>query len=262
MLQFGFERGDERQPVDKPRRVAGCRADLVRRGAVAQHLHRGHQPAVIGLMQQVRTAAQLRGIGKSLLKCPQRLAQRGFKRALDRHHLAGRLHLRAKRPVRGRELIEGPARNLDDAVVESRLEGRARLAGDRIRDFVQPAPRRDLGGHARDRISRRLRRERRRAAHPRIHLDDVVLIGGGVQRELDVAPTLDAELPDDAQRRGSEHLVLTVGERLARRHHDAVTGVHAHRIEVLHIAYGDAGVVGVPHDLVLDLFPAGQRALH
>ena len=37
--------------------------------------------------------------------------------------------------------------------------------------------------------------------------------------------------------------------------------MHAHRIQVLHVANSDAGVVGVAHDLVLDFFPAGERAL-
>ena len=36
----------------------------------------------------------------------------------------------------------------------------------------------------------------------------------------------------------------------------------AHRVEVLHVADGDAGVGGVAHHLVFDLFPAEQRALH
>ena len=63
------------------------------------------------------------------------------------------------------------------------------------------------------------------------------------------------------QRRRAEHLVLVVGERLRRRDDDAVAGVDAHRVEVLHVADGDAGVGAVAHHLVLDLFPAEQRAL-
>ncbi len=47
--------------------------------------------------------------------------------AVDRHHLAGRLHLRAEAAVAEGELVERPARDLDDAVVERRLEGGAGL---------------------------------------------------------------------------------------------------------------------------------------
>ena len=196
--QRRLERGDVREPVDEPRRIACCHTDLVKAGPVAQRLHRRHQPAVVRLMQQVRTAAQLGGIGKALFQGPQRLAECRFEGPLDRHHLAGRLHLRAQRPVRRGELIERPARDLDDAVVERRLEGRARLPGDGIRDFVQATSRRDLRGDPRDRISRRLRRQRRGAAHSRIHLDDVVPIRSRVQRKLDIAPAFDAQRPDDA----------------------------------------------------------------
>ena len=42
---------------------------------------------------------------------------------------------------------------------------------------------------------------------------------------------------------------------------DAVPGVDAHRVQVLHVADDDAGVRAVPHNLVLELFPALQVAL-
>ena len=37
--------------------------------------------------------------------------------------------------------------------------------------------------------------------------------------------------------------------------------MHAHRIEVLHVADGDARVRAVAHDLVLDLLPSEERSL-
>ena len=42
--------------------------------------------------------------------------------AADGHHLADRLHLGAEQRARAAELLEGPARDLDDDVVEDRLE--------------------------------------------------------------------------------------------------------------------------------------------
>ena len=59
----------------------------------------------------------------------------------------------------------------------------------------------------------------------------------------------------------AQHLVLVVGERLAGRDDDRVAGVDAHRVDVLHVADDDAGVGGVAHHLVLELFPADQRLL-
>ena len=213
-------------------------------------------------MQEVGATAQLRGIGQALFEGSQCLAQGGLEGPLDRHHLAGRLHLGAQGAIGGRELVEWPAGNLYHAVIERRLERRAGLAGDRVRNLVQPTPRRDLCGDPGDGITRRLRCQRRGATHPRVHLDHVVAIRGGIQCELDVAPALDPQRPNDPQRRGAEHLILPVRERLARRDDDAVTGVDPHGVDVLHVANGDTGVIGVPHHLVLDLFPASEGALH
>ena len=94
-----------------------------------------------------------------------------------------------------------------------------------------------------------------------IDLDDRVVVGVGRERELDVAAALDAERPDDGQGRGAEPLVDRVGQRLDGRDHDGVAGMDAQRIDVLHGADRDAGVVRVAHDLVLDLLPADQAAL-
>ena len=52
-----------------------------------------------------------------------------------------------------------------------------------------------------------------------------------------------------------------VGQGLDRRDDDRVAGVDAERIDVLHRAHGDARVVGVAHDLVLDLLPADEALL-
>ena len=64
-----------------------------------------------------------------------------------------------------------------------------------------------------------------------------------------------------AERRAPEPLVDRVGQRLDRRDDDRVAGVDAERVDVLHRAHGDARVVGVAHDLVLDLLPADEAAL-
>ena len=52
-----------------------------------------------------------------------------------------------------------------------------------------------------------------------------------------------------------------VRERLDRRDDDRVAGVDAQRVDVLHRAHRDARVVGIAHDLVLDLLPAHEAAL-
>ncbi len=137
-----------------------------------------------------------------------------------------------------------------------------RLLRHRVDDLVQVVADGNLARHLGDRVAGRLRRQRRRTAHPRIYLNDIVFRAVRVEGILHIAAAFDAQGADNIQRRRPQHLVLVVGQRLRRRHHDAVARVDAHRVEILHIADRDAGVVRVPHHLVLDLLPAGHAPLH
>ena len=87
------------------------------------------------------------------------------------HDLADALHLRAEPAVGAGELLEREARPLHDDVVDGRLERGAR-AGDVVRELVEREADGELGGDLRDRIAGRLRGERARARHARVHLDD------------------------------------------------------------------------------------------
>src|SRR5207247_9004204 len=196
--------------------------------------------------------------------------QRGLEAAIDRHHLAGGLHLGAKAAVGRRELVERPARDLYHDVIERGLEGRGRLLGHRIRDLIETLPDGDLRRDPRDRIAGRLRGERGAARYPRVHLDNEVrhlrvgLIGGRVirmQRELNVAAALDAEGTNDPESRRAKHLVFLVDQRLRGADYDRAVGVYQHRVKVPNGAADDACVRAVAHHLVLDLLPAGARAL-
>ena len=68
-------------------------------------------------------------------------------------------------------------------------------------------------------------------------------------------------MADGLDRHRAEQLVLLVVERLRRGHDDGLARVDAHRVEVLHVADGDAVVAPVAHHLVLDLLPAAQALL-
>ena len=173
--------------------LVGVRAAAVDRGEVVE----ARRPA--------RVLGERPGAG--LLEAAERLVQGRSERPVDRHHLAGRLHLAAERPVGGRELVEREARQLDDDVVEGRLERGHGRAGDDVGDLGEPPPDGDLGGDASDRVAGRLAREGRAAADPRVDLDDRVLGRVRRERELDVAAALDAERPDDRERRAPEPLV-------------------------------------------------------
>jgi hypothetical protein len=190
------------------------------------------------------------------------LEQRLLERAADGHHLPHRLHLRREGLVGLGELLEGPARDLHDHVVDRRLEGGRRHARDVVGDLVEAVAQRELGRDLGDGKPGGLGRQRRGARHPRVHLDGHHAARDRVDGELDVAAArLDADAPDDAAARVAHPLVLAVGERQGRRHGDAVAGVHPHWIDVLDRADDDEVVRAVAHHLELELLPADHRLL-
>src|SRR5690606_14419495 len=114
-----------------------------------------------------------------------------------------------------RELLEREARELDDDVIQDRLERCRRRLRDVVGQFVEQITNGELGADARNGETRRLRRERGRTGDARIHLHDEHLARLRVQRELDVAAArLDADLADDRYRGVAHLLVLDVRERL------------------------------------------------
>ena len=121
------------------------------------------EPFQLSLEPRMRSWRQFPRIGAVELARAPRLEEGLAERAADPHRLAHRLHLRPQRRVRARELLEGEARELDDDVVERRLEARGGRPGQVVRDLVQRVPDRELGGDLRDRITRRLRGQRRGA---------------------------------------------------------------------------------------------------
>ena len=205
------------------------------------------RPAHSGVLPQERAAAGLEG--------PDGLLERGLEASVDGHDLARRLHLRPDGAVAGAEFVEGPAGYLHDAVVEGGLERGLGLLSDLVWYLVEASANGDLGGDSRDGVAGRLGGEGGRTADARVDFNhdvlhrfgraarqDVADDGVGGETELDIAAALDAERPDDPRTGGAEHLVFLVGQGLAGGHDDGVAGVDAHRVEVFHVAYGDARV--------------------
>ena len=185
------------------------------------------------------------------------LAEGLLKGAADGHDLAHGLHARGERGVGALKLLEGKARNLDDAVVDRGLKASGRGLGDVVDDLVERVAHGQARGGLGDGEARGLGGKRGRTAHTRVHLDDDQAAGVGVHGKLHVgAAGLDANLLQNGERGHTHALVLKVGERLRRRHGDGVAGVHAHGVEVLDGAHDDAVAGVVAHDLHLVLFPA------
>ena len=169
---------------------------------------------------------------KLVINRPNRLLDRLLERAADAHDLADGLHAAAEQAADAAELLEVPARDLHDDIVQARLEARRGHLRHRVLDLVQRDAEPELRGDERERVPGRLGRERGRAREPRVdlpggfsiarargdgdgaHLDDAVLARGGVQRVLDVTFTNDTKVTNDVDSSGAEHVVVRIGERL------------------------------------------------
>ncbi len=256
--------GEVGELVQEPRVDARTAVQLVDRDAAAERLEQLVEPLGARLLDHREQLGLILGEGRIDVELARAhcLGERLPERPPDRHHLPDRLHVGRQPRLRAWELLEREPRPFDDAVVDRGLEARrCRLrdvVGNLLERVADGEPSRDLG----DRKPRRLAGESARTGHPGVHLDHHDLVRLRVHGELDVgAAGLDPDRADHRDRLVAELLVLLVGERLLRRHADAVAGVHAHRIEVLDRAH-DHHVVGViAHHLELELAPSEDRFL-
>ena len=168
----------------------------------------------------------------------------------------------AQRRIRQGELLKGEARHLGDHVVDARLETCRRDFRDVVLNLVQRVANRQLGGEFGNRETGCLRGQGRRPRDARVHLDDNQLAIFRVQRELNVRTTsFDTDFAHDREAGVAHVLILAVGQSLGWRNRDRITGMHAHRIEILDRANDDAVVLAVTHDLHLEFLPAEQTLL-
>ena len=190
------------------------------------------------------------------------LHQGALKVIADTHNLAGSFHLCGQGTFGTDKFIKGQTRDLDNTVVQHRLKAGIGLAGDGIRDLIQSVTQSDLGCHLGDGITGSLGSKCGRTTYTGVNLDNAVFKAVRMQGVLYVTSTGDAQLADDVQRRCTQHLVLLIPQSLGRSHNDTVTGMHTHRVDIFHITNGNAVACTVTHNLVLDLFPAGDAALY
>ena len=155
------------------------------------------------------------------LERAQRLLHRLGERPADGHGFADRLHRRRQGRFGAGEFLERKARNLGDHIIDGRLEGGRGRAGDVVIKLVERVADGELCCDASDRKAGRLRGQRRRARHPRVHLDDDEAAGVRIHCKLHVRSTgLDADLAHHRDRGVAHDLEFFVGERQRRRHRD------------------------------------------
>jgi hypothetical protein len=115
--------------------------DLIERGLIVR------TPQVVSPAPEAKVAN---------LQAADRLLQRFLEGPPDRHRFADRLHLHRQNGVGLGKFFKRPARELRDDIVDRWLEAGQRLAGNVVRDFVEPVAHRQLGGDLGDRETGRL----------------------------------------------------------------------------------------------------------
>ena len=175
------------------------------------------------------------------------------------HSFAGGLHLGAEAVIGIGELIKGEPGHFGNDIVQSRFKSRTGVGQG---NFIQRHTHADFGRNPGDRIAAGLGGQCGAAGNSGVYFDQIVLEGVRIQRELHVAAALNLQRPDQLQSGVPEHMIFLVGQGLRGAHDNGVTGVDAHRIQILHVADGDGGVVGIAHDLIFDFFEALDALFH
>ena len=178
----------------------------------------------------------------------------------DRHDLAHRLHARADVSAHAGKLSEVPAGYFANHIVELRSHiGRVGCA--HLANLVEGVAQGYLGGHEGEGIAGGLGGQCARAAQSGVDLDDAVVVGLGVEGKLYVALAHDVQMAHAADGNLLQHLHLLVGQRACGSHDDALAGMDAQGVEVLHRGHGEAMVVGVAYALELNLLPSLEAFL-
>ena len=180
----------------------------------------------------------------------------------DTHNLTGSFHLCGQCTFCCDEFIKRQTRDLNDTVVQHRLETCVCFASDGVRDLIQCVAQCDLGCNLGDRITGSLTCKCGRTAYTRVNLDDTVLKALRMKGILYVTSTCNTKLCDDVKSRCTKHLILFITKGLGRSNYDGVTGMDTNRVNVLHVADCDAVSYAVSHYLILDLFPSGDTSLY
>ena len=219
-----FVINDVLQLADKPRVYLGQVVDALDVIAFFQCLCDGEDAEVGRIGKLVIQIVEFRVViaYKTVHALPdhaQALLDNLFKRTSDRHDFAYRLHARTDAARYADEFGQVPARNLADEVIErgsyvSRV-GRAHFA-----NLVKGISQSNLSGYKGERITGGFRSQCRRAAQAGVHFDDAVIIGVGIERELDVTFAHDAQMAHALFRNVLQHSHLCLSKRACRSYYD------------------------------------------
>ena len=150
-----------------------------------------------------------------------------FESTSDSHYFADGFHTRSQLAGHTVELAQVPTRDLADHIVESRLKESARRLRHRVLQVEEAVTQTQLSCHESQRIAGCLRCQRRRTGKAGVHLDHPVVLAFGVESVLYVTFAHNTDMADDPDSQFTQFMIFTVGQRLRRSDHDALTGMDA-----------------------------------
>ncbi|ROV99906.1 hypothetical protein VMCG_06224 [Cytospora schulzeri] len=227
------------QLVQEPLVDLGQLVDLVHRVVLVHHSLANGEPSTIRRVLELKVEVvelvtlEANELGVHLANG---LLERLLEGSANSHNLTDGLHSTADIALNVLELGKIPSRDLGNDVVKRGLEVRR----GRLRDGIWKLGEGVAETNLRSRVGKRT-----------IWLQGI----------LDVALADDAQVANNLDGCGTEHVVLLVTQSLTGRNDNGVSSVDSERVEVLHVADSNAVVVGVPDNLVLDLLPALERLL-
>lgn len=252
------------QLVEEPLVDLGQLMDLLDRVVLVEHgLADGEPSAVSGVLKLKVEILKLVALesDESGVDLADSLLERLLKGSADSHDLTDRLHGAANVALDVLELGKIPPRNLGHNVVQGGLKVGGSGLGDSVGQLGEGVSETNLGGGVSQGVSGSLGGQSRRSRKTGVDLDDSVVKTIRLEGVLDVTLANDTEMSDNLDGSASEHVVLLIAQGLAGGDDNRVTSVDTKRIKVLHVAHGDAVVVGIADHLVFDLLPALERLL-
>mmetsp|Transcript_14351 Transcript_14351/g.31136 ORF Transcript_14351/g.31136 Transcript_14351/m.31136 type:complete len:348 (-) Transcript_14351:2028-3071(-) len=180
----------------------------------------------------------------------------------DGHDFTNTLHGRSDLCTDSLELGHVPTRNLGDDVIETGLKSGLSLLGYGVDNLGHGNTKAKLGCYKSKGISGGLGGKGGGTGKTRVDFNNSILERFRMESILDVALADNSKMTDDTDGGITKHVIFFIGKGLGRCHDDTVTCVDTKRIKVLHVAYGDAVVVSITDDLVLDLLPSLHTLLN
>ncbi len=237
-----------------------CLENIVQRNAVADELRNGIDSVVRAagdILQQFFAGRMVEFRHVQVADANFQRAD-GFQQAFlqcasDAHNFACCFHLCTERICGGRKFIEGEAGHFCYNIIQSRFKI---SGGFRNFDFVQRHADSNFCRNAGDRVTAGFGSKRGGTGNTRVDLNQIILGGIRVKRELHIAAAFNFQCANDFQRAVPQHIEIMVVQCQDWRHNDRIAGMYANGVNVFHTADGNGAVGCIAHDFKFDFLIA------